>query len=367
MKVLYIISTLRRCGPTNLLYDVICHLRADEFDVTVLTLSPEHAVSSRWKDFEAINGVKVISLNNNTNNIFSIGSQLKEICGRLNPDAIHLQGFRPDILAAMFLKKYKCVYNIQNYPYDDYVMQFGIKGYLMAFLNLFLIRNSKYVTACSEFIGSKIERNFRYPIHIVQNAVEEGFTSLPLSEIDALRVELGFKPDDRILVFAGNLIKRKNPLLLIEAFNLLYSINKNIKLLVLGNGYLMQECLQKKQFDNIVLRGNVEDVSKYYQLSHYYVTASLSEGMPVSVLEALNHGLPVVLSDIPQHIEITKSTGCASIVFNKTNASDLAEKIAQFTSQSYQDQTFDAFNSIKQLFNAKRMSNQFQNLYRSSL
>lgn len=367
MKVLYIISTLRRCGPTNLLYDVINHLPTDEFEVTVLTLSPERGVSSRWNDFEAINGVKVISLNSTSKSIYTTGSKVVEICKELNPAVVHVQGFRPDIIASLFLKKYKCVYNIQNYPYDDYVMQFGFKGYLMAFLSLAFIRNSKYVTVCSKYVASKIEKNFNYKIHIVQNAVEEGFRALSEFEINNLRNELGFTPEHKVLVFAGNLIKRKNPLLLINAFNLLYSTNKNIKLLVLGDGYLMSACLQQKKHENIILIGNVEDVSKYYQVSDYYITASLSEGMPVSVLEALNHGLPVILSDIPQHTEIAASTGCAATVFEKNNPIDLAEKILKFVGQNYENQTFDASNSIKQLFNAKRMSNQFQNLYRSTL
>jgi len=40
MHIVYIISTLRRCGPTNLLYDTIKYL-PNNYEVSIITLSSE--------------------------------------------------------------------------------------------------------------------------------------------------------------------------------------------------------------------------------------------------------------------------------------------------------------------------------------
>jgi len=365
MHIVYIISTLRRCGPTNLLYDVINHL-PNNYQVTILTLS-EEKLNSRWKDFEAIAAVKQIKkLATNSNNIFSLGKALKNICTTLKPDIVHSQGFRPDILSALYLKNFKRVYNIQNYPYDDYVMQFGAKGYIMAFLNIYLLRKSKYVTVCSKYVKSCIEKSFHYPLLVVQNAVEIGYEKNTTDVNDSLRKKLGIQTTDKVFVFAGNLIKRKNPIYLIKAFNEINKEHSNIKLLILGDGYLMNECkLLSANNANIILVGNVNDVSNYYQISHYYITASLSEGMPVSVLEALNHQLPVLLSNISQHAEVVDSIKTAGLLFDVYNNKDLQNKILTFVNGHYLQMQKDALDAIMQQFNAERMSNDFQKLYQS--
>jgi len=363
MHIVYIISTLRRCGPTNLLYDTIKYL-PNNYEVSIITLSSERD-NSRWEDFEAISTVKRIQKANcNNSNLFILGKLVKQMCIELKPDVIHTQGFRPDIISAIFLKYYKRVYNIQNYPYDDFVMQFGWKGYIMAFLNIYLLRNEKYVTVCSKYVKSKIEKSFNQPLHVVQNAVEIGFEERSEEDNNSLRKKFGFTTSDKIFVFAGNLIKRKNPIYLIKAFNEVNKSDTSLKLLILGDGYLMNECKElAKNNASIIFAGNVNDVSNYYQISHYYITASLSEGMPVSVLEALNHKLPVLLSNISQHAEVVDSIHTAGMLFDKENNIDLQNKIKDFIQRDYQQMQIDAVSAIKQQFNAKRMSTDFQNLY----
>jgi glycosyltransferase involved in cell wall biosynthesis len=58
------------------------------------------------------------------------------------------------------------------------------------------------------------------------------------------------------------------------------------------------------QYSNISLKGKVIDVDEYLEAADCFVSASLSEGLPNSVIEALAWGLPIILSDIPEHREI---------------------------------------------------------------
>ena len=52
VRIAYVISTLDRCGPVNVLYDIV-HRLAPDHELAVFTLAPEPA-GSRAADFEAL-------------------------------------------------------------------------------------------------------------------------------------------------------------------------------------------------------------------------------------------------------------------------------------------------------------------------
>lgn len=122
------------------------------------------------------------------------------------------------------------------------------------------------------------------------------------------------------LLFVGRLVNKKNPIALVEAINVL--VNKvgveNFKLTIIGNGPLFNDVLAKIEYyhlqDFIELVGakKHDDVYSYMAGADIYVQHSVTdfhgdqEGLPNSILEALNMGLPVVStyhSGIPEIIE----------------------------------------------------------------
>lgn len=58
--------------------------------------------------------------------------------------------------------------------------------------------------------------------------------------------------------------------------------------------------------DKVVLTGLIprEEVFKKLQKAHFYISPSVLEGLPVSLLEGMYTGLPAIVSDIPQHSEV---------------------------------------------------------------
>jgi glycosyltransferase involved in cell wall biosynthesis len=363
MKILFLLSTLDRTGPVNLTYDIIKHLPKNEFEVIILTLSPE-SNTSRKPDFEALQGVSVHSLNlSRLKGIFNACKLVKDFCIKNEPDAIHSEGFRSDIIAARLLNNYPRCYHIHNYPYEDYVMLYGVKGYLMAFIHLWCLRNQHTLVACSDYIAQKLTRHVNTKVEVVQNGTEEAYERLDNAQLFVLRDKLNIKYGDRVFLVAGSLIKRKNPLLIIRAFMELG--RSDVVLIILGNGPLMNECARLKgSNERLHLVGHVNNVSAFMQISDYYISASLSEGLPTAVLEALNHGLPVLLSDIPQHAEILKDFPDAGMLFKSNHGQDLKRKITELLDAPYKDMRRAAIQSIRQNFNSQRMSGDFQAIYK---
>ena len=65
------------------------------------------------------------------------------------------------------------------------------------------------------------------------------------------------------------------------------------------------------------------------------VHPSLNEGLPITVLEAMNWAKPVLLSNIPEHLELINNP---KIIFNQNDSSDLKTKLNTFLSLSSDEQ-----------------------------
>ncbi len=104
---------------------------------------------------------------------------------------------------------------------------------------------------------------------------------------------------------AGILEPRKNQTLIIEA---LKNISPELyRLNIYGVGFQKKELLEKvKKYgleDSIHFKGWI-DSEEIWSNTDLLLMPSLHEGAPNSVLEALAHKIPVLASDIPEHIEI---------------------------------------------------------------
>jgi glycosyltransferase involved in cell wall biosynthesis len=108
----------------------------------------------------------------------------------------------------------------------------------------------------------------------------------------------------------------------VKAFCRAAEQREDLRLLLLGTGSLAQIIRQTIQGAGLAgavhLGGHVrnEDLPDYYRCADLYVSASLTDGTSVSLLEALACGVPVLVSDIPgnqqwvsDHVGATFSVG----------------------------------------------------------
>ena len=106
----------------------------------------------------------------------------------------------------------------------------------------------------------------------------------------------------RTILNVGTLKRQKNQDLLIEAFARLEP-SADTRLIILGEGEMRaalerlieQRGLQKR----VVLEGFVLDPTPYYESADLFVLSSRYEGFGNVIVEALEHGVPVVSTDCP--------------------------------------------------------------------
>lgn len=134
-------------------------------------------------------------------------------------------------------------------------------------------------------------------IEIVPNGVElqRFFQAEPLP-----RRQYGFRQDDLLLVYAGRLAPEKNLQFLLQAFSGVAQALEHVYLLLIGGGTIKQEIEKYARDIGVAHRVRFTGQITYNELPGYlsmcdaFVTASVTEVHPLSVIEAMGAGLPVM-------------------------------------------------------------------------
>jgi glycosyltransferase involved in cell wall biosynthesis len=121
---------------------------------------------------------------------------------------------------------------------------------------------------------------------------------------DELLNELGFSASSRVLIYVGRWDSQKDPLRLLRAFRALLAEDRDIALVLFGDGVLrgeLQAFVRSHGLDRrVALSGPRPQprVADWLRAADLFVLSSAYEGMPMSVLEALGSGLPVATTDV---------------------------------------------------------------------
>lgn len=115
-----------------------------------------------------------------------------------------------------------------------------------------------------------------------------------------IRNSLGLEATDKVLLFVGRLAQEKRVLELLSVLVPLLQQHPRYKVLFVGGGPLFEQVriFARKHIvaQQVILTGCApwEDMPRFYALADLFVTASLSEVHPMTLIEAAMCGLPVV-------------------------------------------------------------------------
>jgi len=142
---------------------------------------------------------------------------------------------------------------------------------------------------------------------------------------------LGLPADAFIFGTIGRLVPVKGHLDLIEAFAHLGDKRPNVVLAIIGEGRSREEleALIKRHDlqDAVRLLGAKEDALQYIRAFDAFVMPSLSEGLPLALLEGMSGHLPVIGSDIPSLKPILED--CGGRIFPVGDPKVLAQRLRE--------------------------------------
>jgi glycosyltransferase involved in cell wall biosynthesis len=360
IKIAFLISHLPKEGPVQVIYDIVFNIDFSKFDVFIITLKKE-GENSLLKQFEKL-PIRILASNNTRKcNFIESLRGLKFILKSNDIQILHSHCFRSLLLNSLLNNVVKTIHTIHIYPgIQSKAMNGFLIGSIINFFSKLLIRKINIPVACSNDIRDNLKKNDNIHVLCVPNGV--GQLCKPTVTKDYLKKNLNLDTNFQYFISVGRFSKEKNFLFLVEEF--LKLDLKCFKLIILGEGILYEEIANIVN-ESIILPGFKNNVNDYLFASDFYVSTSLTEGMPLSVLEAMSVGLPLILSNIGPHEEIFSNSENKDIgfVYNSSNNIDFKNKIESIIKLDYSTLSKNVISAYENYFNANKMSSGYQNIY----
>ena len=144
----------------------------------------------------------------------------------------------------------------------------------------------------------------------IPNGIDTSYYAPDPAERRRVRKRLGFTDADMVVGFSGRLDPVKNFDLLLHIFSSCAHENSHVRLLIVGDGPERQRletlCHDKDIQRFVVFTGQQENVLPYLRAMDVFLLTSLREQMPMTILEAMAVGLPVIstsVGEIPHMID----------------------------------------------------------------
>jgi glycosyltransferase involved in cell wall biosynthesis len=123
------------------------------------------------------------------------------------------------------------------------------------------------------------------------------------AERAAVRQELGLADAAPVAIWVGSLDERRDPLVVIRA-----AMRTSTPLVMVGDGPLRSEA-ERAARPPVHVVGHRDDVPRLLGAADFFVLMSEREGLSFALLEAMTHGLPAIVADVPENVEAVGDSG----------------------------------------------------------
>jgi len=262
---------------------------------------------------------------------YGLGSlfELKKFIKKNKIDVIHAYLLKSQIFSRI-LKQFwfsyiKLVFHehgeifINNAPWYIRFMKKSEK-----FVNLYFATSD----STAEALNKKTNISVKKIVSLYNYVVLENFSKDKISiNVKSEKKNLGIKPDEFVIGFAGRLSYEKGPVHLINA---LPHIKHKYKLVIAGAGdqlELLKERINELNLnENVIFLGFVKDMINTYALFDSLIIPSEHESFGLVAVEAQSMGIPVVASDVPGLNEVVLELK-SGLQFKSKDHIMMAEKI----------------------------------------
>ncbi len=304
-NVLFFLQTLRTGGSERLVMDLCGHLDPDKFNCSVAAFID----GALHREFEEM-GVPatVIPIRSAKQDALRTMRTVSGLIGRNNIHVVNAHHFTPFFYSFYGARRHRCKLFYTAHTRTEIV---AINRF-WSFLGGAMIRLSGAAIGISPDIGDAIKDQFGVggsKVLTLTNAVNHRKFATAVDK-EAKRKEIGLDGDDFVIGCVGNLRKQKNYPNLINAFKMVHARIPAAKLIIVGEGKRGHEL--KALIDDLGLQdsacllGARSDVPEIMKVMDMYCLSSFFEGLPLSLLEAMSAGLPVVGTDVPGIQEVVE-------------------------------------------------------------
>lgn len=270
----------------------------------------------------------------------------------IDPDLIHVHTEFGGGLEGMLLGRWKKVPIVGTFhtffAEPEYLKQFLIPNFswtqaaVWKYSVWFFNRCAQIVSPSQSVRDHLVSHGLKSPARVLSNGIDRPVFR-PAEEVKAFRASLGI--DDFAFIYLGRVSPEKSLDIALKAFAVCLKSNPDVKFVLVGNGpadkAVDDQILELGIGDSVIRTGRIErDVlmsENYPLLGNVFVTASTTENQPISILEAMAFGLPLIgprAKGIPELVE----EGENGLLFDSDDVEGMA---AAMTSLMQDSQLFE--------------------------
>ena len=280
-RLLYVVESFST-GVYAIVRDIACNLDPEQFTILILhSLRPDSPKAYEQDFTQAHISLQYVPMGSLKDYASAVSSIRKVIKG-FRPDVIHLHSSKAGVLGRIAAKG---VFS-QTMLYSPHGFSFLRTDVGLLFRWIFLILEK----GIDRYVPGKIIAVSPGEAEQAKRITQDVVTINNF--INTKQFPLVSQLEQNVVITSGRISAQKNPSL----FNRIAEALPAIQFIWVGDGPLRKDLVAK----NILVTGYVSrrEVFDYLSKASIYIQTSLWEGMPVSILEAMASGLPVVASDI---------------------------------------------------------------------
>lgn len=326
MKILQITFTLSSGGAERFVVDLSNEL-AKTNDVTLLTLKDDtiDAENRNFYKFDLSSRVKYMNLGLGDGAFHpSYPWRIYKVIKKINPEVVHLNGGGPIIkycyLSCMLLGRY--ITFIQTIHSDLYRGGYTSRFYRFTYRTLALRGLLRWASLSEVNFQQTIKEYPKAKSRCIYNGRAPMLPTPKFEDTDKEITSCKDNADTKVVLHVARCAPAKNQQLLIQSFNAIRQ-NNNAILLIIGAHFDSEEGkeLQAMAGEGIYFLGTRTNIPDYMLKSDIFVLSSKYEGMPITLIEAILSGMPMVSTPV---------TGAVDVINGKNGLLS-----RDFTKQSY--------------------------------
>lgn len=370
-RVLFVMLQLNAGGSEKIVLNLAQHIDKSVFDVYVAAFSGGELYGDFCNASTKIFHVKKMGG-------FDIESMLKisAIVRDYSIDVInphHYSSFVSSYLGAKILNNRSLVYTEHSLPG---VTELPFKHEILCKM---LFCGTNAIIGVSNEICTDLEKEFPSSlrkIFYIPNGVDIDLFQDPVDS-RAVRAEFGISSKAIVIGTVANFRKVKNHICLIKAFHILSQKHPLIRLLLVGSAAdedpensepdIIQLIRDLDIRDRVIFAGYRDDIPLVLRSFDIFCLPSFSEGLPVSILEAMAAQIPVVGSNVRGIREVISSedTGLLFPVNDYVSLATAIERLINDVDLRFALRT-RAFEYVKEHHSMRRWINKYQKLFQST-
>jgi glycosyltransferase involved in cell wall biosynthesis len=302
INVLFIMMQMEMGGSERLVHNLVLKMDRHEFNPSIAWFFGNKIL----KEFQDLN-VPLYHVPKLKRIDFSTMAKLEEIIRDNNIHIVNAHHFMSMVYAfygCKIRKRAKLIYTEHSAWEIEHI------SWKWRTAGNYLLRHTDAAVGVSEAVANQIKKKFNpsnSKIHTIQNGVDLE-TDVSGIDRDIIRKRLGLVNNEKIIGTVANFKKIKNHIFLLKAFNELIKEYKNVKLLLIGQGFEadsentekeLKDFVQEKGLsNNILFLGYRPDIPALLSIMDIFCLTSFKEGLPISLIEAMATSLPIVGTDV---------------------------------------------------------------------